>query len=374
MANAASADLAALVTLAFAAIDDDTHWQPLVERFAALFDQAHALILVDEHGGATPRVAVCSQRDALDHYLRGPRRTDPLLDEATLAQMSARRRACLSHELVSDRRLRESAFYAEFLLPQGNLFYAVGGNFRLGPQLLIQVWAYRSKAHGAFDEQDRELADALVQPLLQAAELGARLRRLEAETAHQLAIQDHLLDAVIVLDGAGRLVHCNARGRDLLEGHAYGTTLPPRALRLAGNGEQQRLQAALGRARRSAGPVALRLQRQKPLPALYAVLVGGGADAAVRLFLRDPRWSKFLPEESLVEIFDLTAAQARVCAAVVRGESIEDIASRLNVQLATVRGQLKAAMEKIGMHRQSDLVRHLALAMPALLHPPSATP
>ena len=101
---------------------------------------------------------------------------------------------------------------------------------------------------------------------------------------------------------------------------------------------------------------------------------GGGADAAVRLFLRDPRWSKFLPEDSLVEIFDLTAAQARVCAAVVRGESIEDIASRLNVQLATVRAQLKAAMEKVGMHRQSDLVRHLALAMPALLHPPSAAP
>ena len=63
----------------------------------------------------------------------------------------------------------------------------------------------------------------------------------------------------------------------------------------------------------------------------------------------------------------------RTGAAVVRGESIEDIAARLDVQLTTVRAQLKAAMEKIGMHRQTDLVRHLGMAMPALLHPQTPT-
>jgi DNA-binding CsgD family transcriptional regulator len=50
----------------------------------------------------------------------------------------------------------------------------------------------------------------------------------------------------------------------------------------------------------------------------------------------------------------------------VHGECAEDIAQRLDVRIATVRSQIKDAMEKIGLHRQSDLVRHLSLALPAL--------
>lgn len=376
MPNAAGAGLAALVTQAYAAIDDDAHWQAWVDGFARLFEHAYGLLLVDERNGRPPRIAVCSQPEALEHYLRSARDTDPLLDNVTLGQMSASRRAWLSHELISERSLRESAFYADFLLPQGNLFYGIGGNYLLAPDLLVQVWAYRGKAHGAFDAQDGELGDLLVRPLLHALELGAHLRQLREEAVHHEAVQDQLIDAVLVLDADNRLLHANARGRDLLEGVARGHVFNARALRLVNAGEQQRLQLALERARHHGAPLTLRLLRQKPLPPLYAVLLGsadGAAAGMLRLFLRDPRWQKFLPEDDLVDVFDLTAAQARVCAAVVRGESIEDIAARLDVQLTTVRAQLKAAMEKIGMHRQTDLVRHLSMAMPALLHPQTPT-
>ena len=227
MPNAAGAGLAALVTQAYAAIDDDAHWQAWVDGFARLFEHAYGLLLVDERNGRPPRIAVCSQPEALEHYLRSARDTDPLLDNVTLGQMSASRRAWLSHELISERSLRESAFYADFLLPQGNLFYGIGGNYLLAPDLLVQVWAYRGKAHGAFDAQDGELGDLLVRPLLHALELGAHLRQLREEAVHHEAVQDQLIDAVLVLDADNRLLHANARGRDLLEGVARGRGYDP---------------------------------------------------------------------------------------------------------------------------------------------------
>lgn len=95
-----------------------------------------------------------------------------------------------------------------------------------------------------------------------------------------------------------------------------------------------------------------------------------GPRASVVVAIADPAREAATTSEALKALWQLTAAEARVALALVRGESPEAIAERQNVTLATVRVHLKHILAKTGTHRQSELIR-LILAGPAALPPPS---
>jgi DNA-binding NarL/FixJ family response regulator len=56
-------------------------------------------------------------------------------------------------------------------------------------------------------------------------------------------------------------------------------------------------------------------------------------------------------------LYGLTEAEARVVAALTLGETVEQIATAHGVRVSTVRAQVRAIFEKMGVHRQTDLVR-----------------
>jgi len=63
----------------------------------------------------------------------------------------------------------------------------------------------------------------------------------------------------------------------------------------------------------------------------------------------------------LRQLYELTAAEARVAAQIALGRTVEDIAGAYGVKAVTLRTQLRAVFQKTGTRRQPDLVR-LALA------------
>ena len=90
-----------------------------------------------------------------------------------------------------------------------------------------------------------------------------------------------------------------------------------------------------------------------------------GRSGCVQIFLRDPHWRTVPPAETLMAEFGLTRAQANVCLRLLRDQSPEQIAAELGVSVNTMCAQLKAAMQKTGVHRVAQLVRRLAIALPA---------
>ena len=64
--------------------------------------------------------------------------------------------------------------------------------------------------------------------------------------------------------------------------------------------------------------------------------------------------------DRLRDLFGLTRTEGLVAAALGQGHSIEDIASGMNVSLATVRTHLKRLLAKTGTHRQAEAVALLA--------------
>jgi DNA-binding CsgD family transcriptional regulator len=83
-------------------------------------------------------------------------------------------------------------------------------------------------------------------------------------------------------------------------------------------------------------------------------------DGGLALAVFAPAGSPAVPDCDLIrELFDLTAAEARVAAQLAAGRSVEEIAGAHRVSTSTVRSQTKAILYKVGAHRQAELAARL---------------
>lgn len=65
-------------------------------------------------------------------------------------------------------------------------------------------------------------------------------------------------------------------------------------------------------------------------------------------------------ETDLAEFFGLSPAEARLAAALMAGKHLSAVAAERGVQITTVRTQLVSVLKKVGVKRQSDLLRVLS--------------
>ncbi|HEX2561208.1 alpha/beta fold hydrolase [Phenylobacterium sp.] len=127
------------------------------------------------------------------------------------------------------------------------------------------------------------------------------------------------------------------------------------------------LEAALADARRSGRQTILRLEREAGSAPAFAyvaspsVLEDGPASAepgAFALVFPSPDPAERL-WSSIRESFGLTPAELRLARKLRDGLTLSDAAQDLNVSVNTVRNQLRAIFDKMGLKRQADLVRAL---------------
>ncbi len=77
------------------------------------------------------------------------------------------------------------------------------------------------------------------------------------------------------------------------------------------------------------------------------------------VLLCDPHHSHPLSSEALAVVYGLTLAEARVAVAVANGMTVKQIAKNQRTSPNTIRTQLQSVFQKVGVRRQSELVRRL---------------
>jgi DNA-binding CsgD family transcriptional regulator len=80
------------------------------------------------------------------------------------------------------------------------------------------------------------------------------------------------------------------------------------------------------------------------------------AGPRVLLVAHKPGAAAALPRELLKTLYRLTKAEVEVVLQIAAGVSVADSADALGVTRTTARNQLAAAMAKMGVHRQGELV------------------
>lgn len=236
----------------------------------------------------------------------------------------------------------------------------LGGMVSLGNGRYMTLALHRRVGDGKeFSERQRTYLSALLPHFGQALQLT---RAVAANRCADALLRGHLdrwTCGLVVCDSAGLVLWLNQRASSELS-CGRGQQLHENRF-LAPNSEVRlRLTEALRRQVASAGPNFLvldsgSLRWQLALQTLDRSTASESPLLLVTLTRDEP--AGLLPVESLVALFGLTEAEARLASAFISGITLEKYAQKKGVRLGTVRYQLKQVLAKSGARRQADLVR-----------------
>jgi DNA-binding CsgD family transcriptional regulator len=177
-------------------------------------------------------------------------------------------------------------------------------------------------------------------------------------------------NACLLVDRAFRPVFVNQAAREILDGNC-GVLLRDRALLASRHEDTRRLRHLIERACSSSpsgGEMAIFRERGQPLLILvspvqrhYEAPLPPQTVAAV--WLSDPNRSVISRGQRIRSLFGLTRAEASIAVELAQGLSLYEIADTLVISRHTARNHLKHIFEKMGAHRQTDVVR-LVLSCP----------
>ena len=175
----------------------------------------------------------------------------------------------------------------------------------------------------------------------------------------------------VLLSPGRKALAWNGAAAEILGG--MGELAEGRAIAFDDPANDEALAQACARAQRQAGQVIVKLDRDDEEGPAFAYLTRGSAlaglagadlpdslDADAGLALVFPAASVTSSLwASIRDSFGLTPAEVRLARKLRDGRTLQDAAAELAVSVNTVRNQLRAIFDKMGLKRQSDLIRAL---------------
>lgn len=250
-----------------------------------------------------------------------------------------------------------------------DLRYHIGAPLLATEHHLVMWSLQRSPDQGHAQRKDIELFELLKPHLALAVQLADRIGTLTAHHRFQVEALATLPQAMFYLSSSGRILFANAAGEQLLI-QGDGLTVDSGPLRTRKHVEQTIVDRLIAQAI-SPGPEGsggwARLERmsgQLPYTIFIAPLPGedtllANCQARVLAIVYDPMTRRGPSTEMLVSAYGLTPSEARLAHALACGHNLTSASAVLGTTVATARTHLKPIFKKMGVNRQSELVRLL---------------
>lgn len=287
---------------------------------------------------------------------------NPLLPEIRKGQVGS---VAADWMLVPKRDLLRSPFYNEWSKPQ-DLHGYVSVVTAADAHAIGGLMLTRGRTAGDFRKEEIALLQALAPHIVQAMATSRRIGALQGRVRLCEALLDVAAEPVAVVDGESRLISANASAAALL---ARSDGIRVQGGKLVAN--RHEVTAALhGRVRAATQPLSPRagnLAAPRPGARPYAVLVapipveasdGLPAEPLAAVLVADPDTASPPTAGILRSVYGLTKAEARLVSLLAHETPpLAEAADQLGVTLETVKTHLKHARSKMGVRRQSEMVR-----------------
>ena len=278
------------------------------------------------------------------------------------------------HEHFDEAFVEREPFFAEFLIPYGARHHS-GTKLIEDDEKVVFFGMNRAVGRPPVSPDDVAAVESLREHLVRAVRMHLAMGAQGEAARVGMRMLALMPQPVLVLDESRQLRFANARGRAALD---LGDPLCVRAgfVVARGSDDERRWIEAL-RTLGLSGTVTLEAPRPRAVVRLRGAADGAGTlamlvavrpEATMHQFGERPMAIAVLhplgadaPVDPLVAslAFGLTPGEARVAAALAAGQTVESIAATRSVSVSTVRTQLRAVFDKLGVSRQPEMVRRL---------------
>lgn len=274
-------------------------------------------------------------------------------------------------DVLGERAWLDSTLYREYLRPL-DILHILGVNLapsQEGEDCRLRV----TRPHGMppFGEREKAVFALLLPHLKRAVRLASQMDNLNLERKLLAVTVERMQLGTVTLDEKGAIVSVNEEARTILD-QQDGIRLAGGALRADYPEEQAQLQkliaAALMAARAgqvAAMPEAISITRRSGrarLSVLVRIIAAEAREdawsrAKVAVFLRNPEQQGTQSLELVRRLFELTHAEASLAMLLANGLTLDEASEQLNIRRNTARAHLRSIFSKMGVTRQTELVR-----------------
>lgn len=354
---------------------EGTSWAGIASTIASALGSTSAVLKLHGPGDAVHLLECTENLSVSDHqqsWATHWHRQDLWVERSAAFGIS---RVVTDQDLVSPKEQQSSGFYQEWLRAI-DIHHMVGAVFPGSDGTLGVLGIHRPERAGAYTDDDRRKVAFLLPHLQRALWLGQKLSVAATRQMAAEAVLEGIDAAVFVVDRHRRIVALNAHGECLLR---QPTGLANRRDRLVLaeallNARLDRLvNASISTACAHPAPAgsAMTIPRedQLPLTLLVAPLPPGGLPAFSQplalVSVRDPE-AATLGTTCLRDLFGFTRTEAAIAADLARGLSVDTVAARHRVGMATLRSHIKQILLKTGTHRLAEAVALIARSVAGL--------
>lgn len=357
-----------VISLFYEAAINPSLWPVALDSFAEATHTTGAHLFVFNKASKTPVIGYIAGR-FLDPGLIGPyvghyKRLDPLLPAVLDGPRSEK--AMLCHELVAQHTVRGSEYYQDFLIPSRGRYMA-GWNLEKSRDRVTVLGLHKRRTR--FERHELDPWEGVALHARRAVELSINLlpRLARGDLLRNVIDQQGIVCFMVGSDA--RILDYSAAACRMIESGG------PLSLRFAGQlatksaEETRQLHRLIHQAASGHGAGSMRLAGNSRNQATILQVVPSGiaqenpfnrnfAGCAL-VFVNLPRQPVRLDANNIRLTINCTLAEANVAADLASGMNPAEIAAKRRVSIHTIRSQIRALLEKTGLHRVAHLVSRL---------------
>ncbi|MGQ5523702.1 hypothetical protein ACUHMQ_10610 [Chitinimonas sp. PSY-7] len=272
------------------------------------------------------------------------------------------------HQYFDERFVANNEFFQRYMLPHG-LRRMIGARVFDDGRNEALIAFQRGLDGEVFDQETSVFLERLSPHIELACRLSTEFARLSMQAAVARQALDRLVAPMWVVNAEGRVIFAN---RAAEEGGLNGISIKNGRVLAVGPGMSAKLATLLLQATDApaqSGALALESAEGDRLTVLVAPLpadsplVADGRRPLALLMAHNPAGNEEQPLDVLAALYGLSPAECRLAALILEGCTPTEAATRLSVQVSTVRTQLKSMFWKTATHRQTELVKLLSGAL-----------